>query len=61
MEQHKRDIFERFFMELDADLLLQDDYEEFIEWVKDNGHDALSAMWSKNFDTLPDKKLDIHD
>ena len=39
MEQHKRDIFERFFMELDADLLLQDDYEEFIEWVKDNGHD----------------------
>ena len=47
MEQDKRDIFERFFMELDADLLLQDDYEEFIEWVKDNGHDALSAMWSK--------------
>jgi hypothetical protein len=47
MEAYKKDIFERFFMELDADLLIQHDYEEFIEWVEENGKNALSAMWSE--------------
>ena len=46
MEAYKRDIYDRAMSELDPNILYQEDYEEFVDWIDSHGKEALTALWS---------------